>query len=195
MVQNSRIRLYSKILLDAYCTSFISKQLNNNKMNETLKRDLASRMFDGVKIDISYYDETEPKTMSYLDDEESVYVRINNKAGQYVHDLLQSYDLEHIKPYLFPTSALTKPIQLANYNNGEPFVPIEELWKIFYENEEDSIESEVVYDMRYLNMQVNGAMGCHIPFSIMEYFNQWHINYRLSTDQFIEVTNENNPYK
>ena len=178
--------------------------------NETLKRDLCARLMDGVKIDTSYYEETEPLTMSYLDDDESVYVRINIKAGQYKHELLQSYDLEHIKPYLFPTSALTNPIQIASYNNGEPFVPVVEITTEANKREESSEYYSFIYEVR--DNWIHLSRGSYddyeripiwdienkcsnAPNWIIERLNQWHINYRLSPEQFIEVTDEFNPYK
>lgn len=143
--------------------------------NETLKRDLCARLMEGVKVQIE-----SDLFGTYKDIMCSEYIDIVGKLP--------------IKPYLFPTSALTKPIQMANYNNGEPFLPLDII------NEEiESTGIEIDYDTERgitFSNSINNVFGmAYELFEILEYLRKWHINYRLSPDQFIEVTDEFNPYK
>lgn len=156
--------------------------------NETLKRDLASRLPYGVKI----YDGHKPYTLTGLR-------HFNNNKLYAVCDIDDdNYTWSYLKgciPYLFNTSALTKPIRLANYNNGEPFVPKYELEKILG-----------IYQCNYLMDNLDLIISkkkipqgkVHFDFidfvNAIDFLNKIHINYRLSPDQFIEVTDENNPY-
>ena len=155
--------------------------------NETLKRDLCARLMYGVKAEILDYKN------DYVGNKIDTIVGVNqwSKCGK-----LWSVNtrggakpsFERIKPYLFPTSALTKPIQLANYNNGEPFVPaIELLKKCSMTGFVEDFIKRIEIGQRQIESFATGE--------ILEYLRKWHINYRLSPDQFIEVTEENNPYK
>jgi len=153
--------------------------------NETLKRDLCARLPYGLKI---------------LRPDKETILELKGVLG----DLLQFQ--EYGKPFetfgsikagtnlpiLFQTSALTKEIQIATYNDGKPFVPIEEMRRLGIHDHLDFISVEA--DGLIRNRGLNGWFG-EIPFKIIELLQKWHINYRLSPDQFIEVTDEFNPYK
>lgn len=154
------------------------------EFNETLKRDLCARLMEGVmmvnkEVNKTYFN---PLILKGFRDEDCIYL----------HGLSLPQKLSNHAPILFPTSALTKPIQIASYNNGEPFVPLVEIKK----NE----MSKDPYSLGIVNwVEIYHKFGefnlDNTPFFIIELLNQWHINYRLSPEQFIEVTDEFNPYK
>lgn len=162
--------------------------------NETLKRDLCSRLMYGVKVEVLDY------KSDYVGKKIDEIIGITqwSKCGK-----LWSIEtkggakpsFEKITPILFPTSALTKEIQIANYNDGKPFIPIEEIDSLASTNKEvnqiiewDNSENHFLINVHYF------IGGWEITF-IIDKLNQWHINYRLSPDQFIEVTDAFNPYK
>jgi len=145
--------------------------------NETLERDLCSRLMDGVKVSLNG----------------DVFELIAcTKRGKFalekheVNKLFRTREIEDFIPILFSTSCLTKPIKVSTYNDGKPFVPIEEIAKMnqghydWITNEREDIIQRYGFDY-WLNC---------IPFEIIEFFHLVHINYRLSPDQFIEATNE-----
>ena len=199
--------------------------------NETLKRDLASRMFEGVKGELIHDLRENFECEDFVED-----IEIFNKGAVWTYEGysgvciplgegdFEGFLIQHksgaytsvgksIKPLLFPTSALTKEIQLANYNNGEPFVPIYELAKLFHTLSTDNIEAYTdavehgFYGAQctcWISVKEGRCNYFQMPFGefitsaehrIIKMLYQWHINIELSTDQFIEVTEENNPYK
>lgn len=82
-------------------------------------------------------------------------------------------DLEHewmFKPYLFSLSSLTKPIALKNYNDGKSFVPDR-----LYGN--------------HLCYTIN-----RLPLSVIQQLLKWHFAIGFEPGEYIEVTDENNPY-
>lgn len=117
------------------------------------------------------------------------------------------------KPVLHPLSCLTKPITIASYNDGEPFVPIEELLKIkhadFYNEVIGTRYEDIVISKNHSVpaacfglMATRGItvrtfppeMPNNTPHYIIEKLNEWHINYRLPDHLFVPVTEEFNPY-
>lgn len=85
---------------------------------------------------------------------------------------------------LHPIECLTKPITVEGYNEGMEFVPIEEMCKEFYFHKSktdykitkthvytscESRNGESVYVMKDYNK---------IDYWIIEYLNQWHIDWR-----------------
>ncbi len=89
-----------------------------------------------------------------------------------------------IKPVLF--NSLTEPITIK----GKTFIPLrkmEELCKLNTEDFELRFENKnfVLYnkDKDYYSINDNCLF-------LFDKLNEWHINYRLSTDQFILATNE-----
>lgn len=117
------------------------------------------------------------------------------------------------KPILHPLSCLTKPITIASYNDGEPFVPIEELLKIkhadFYNEVIGTRYEDIVISKNHSVpaacfglMATRGItvrtfppeMPNNTPHYIIEKLNEWHINYRLPDHLFVPVTDEFNPY-
>lgn len=152
--------------------------------NETLKRDLCARLMDGVmmvnkEVNKTYFN---PLILKGFRDEDSIYL----------HGLSLPQKLSNNAPILFPTSALTKPIQIASYNNGEPFVPVDELKKNYRLYLIIGVYSDGTKCM--FNEKTQSSHWRYWEYSIIEKLNQWHINYRLDPDQFIEVTDEFNPY-
>lgn len=209
--------------------------------NETLKRDLCARLPYGVKGELIHDLREDFVCEDFVED-----IEIFDKGSVWTYEGYSSvciplgegdfegFLIQHksgaytsvgksIKPYLFPTSALTKPIQLANYNNGEPFVPIIEMAKYQYKDVyfeiidnrcigrlnvgvvlEFVIEDEIPFYKEFHNNMFGQSVSDSYddmfraninPSEITKLFHQWHINIELSPDQFIEVTEENNPYK
>jgi len=181
--------------------------------SETLKRDISARLFENLKVKDEDGNVGVLTSISTNESYECVSVVYNGET-----DILH---IEEIKPCLFPTSALTKPIQIASYNNGEPFVPIVEMAKMLGWNVQkfllnSNTESfgimcdaslrlmdEDVQDV--LAFTINAGFGWHSRHSknfhvvlkqpeLYDLMHKFHINYRLSPEQFIEVTNEFNPY-
>lgn len=115
---------------------------------------------------------------------------------------------------LFPIECLTKPITIASYNDGKPFVPIEELLKIkhadFYNEVIGTRYEDIVISKNHSVpaacfglMATKGItvrtfppeMPNNTPHYIIEKLNEWHINYRLPAHLFVPVTETFNPYK
>lgn len=195
--------------------------------NETLKRDLCARLMEGVKGMLIHDLREDFECEDFVED-----IEIFNKGAVWTYEGysgvciplgegdFEDFLIQHksgaytsvgksIKPILFPTSALTKEIQIANYNNGEPFVPLDIFKK--KANELKSTSEDYMFDFNCVNNYIGLSRGSYdnfegidifdeehkcvnTPFWIIELLNQWHINYRLSPEQFIEVTDEFNPY-
>lgn len=188
--------------------------------NETLKRDLCARLMDGVKVSYKRHKNEPKRKIATLtgytrsDGYETTHRKYNGCVGDLIKEEGNNniYDLD-FKPILFSTSALTKPIQIANYNNGEPFVPIYELAKLFHTLSTDNIEAYTdavehgFYGAQctcWISVKEGRCNYFQMPFGefitsaehrIIKMLYQWHINIELSPEQFIEVTNEFNPYK
>lgn len=83
-------------------------------------------------------------------------------------------NIKHIKPILRPLSWITREITHANYNNGESFVPTDELKRL-----------NLIEDVPYMNntelyiadLSAFGVTHLSI-FEIIDLLNQWHINWR-----------------
>lgn len=88
-----------------------------------------------------------------------------------------------------PLSDLTKPIVQANYNNGEPFVPNDEIEKIFGGRlyMANGLRMENEYAEAY---SVNEAMD------IIQLLLSWHFWPNMpENEQVVYVTDEFNPYR
>jgi len=182
--------------------------------NETLKRDLGSRLIYGVKVQyegilngkersksIKEWNEKN-KDVHFLESEplilpdEIIGLKIATlkRITQYkkhwvaeagIKQYKKFYNGKGLKPILFSTSCLTKPITVSTYNNGKPFVPIEEManiGSIYYGGFE-----EAKFAIECLEAGLSHEM---YDSWMVELLQKWHINYRLSPDQFIEATNE-----
>lgn len=137
--------------------------------NETLKRDLCARIPNNPLMQ-----------WTREEDKEVIQQELNLSDAKFLIN-------KRAKLILHPISALTKPIQMANYNNGEPFVPaIELLKKCSMTGFVEDFIKRVEIGQRQIESFATGE--------ILEYLIKWHINYRLSPEQFIEVTDEFNPY-
>lgn len=144
--------------------------------NETLKRDLCARLMDGVKVlDILEGNEISIEYTSQTYDTKKVGLKLCIERN------------ERFKPYLFPISAITKSVTIANYNNGKPFVPIEEAKRV----------TNITISSKTIVMLLESDEFEVIPFGIIDLLNRWKIDYRNLIGQglAIEVTEENNPYK
>lgn len=154
--------------------------------NETLKRDLCARLPYKVKVNdgSGNYELTGIRHINNPSLHTVLEINDNNYTWSY---------MKGCNPILFPTSALTKPIQIASYNNGEPFVPVDEMAEII----EDLWFNDEYTREQFAYEYVNGYVRLNPDTfeKINNFFNKVHINYRLSPEQFIEVTDEFNPYK
>lgn len=167
--------------------------------SEVLKRDLFERVIDGVKVfDVWEENVLDIDYTSQTYDTKSVGLKVCIDRN------------ERFKPILFSTSALKNPIQIASYNNGEPFVPVVEITTEANKREESSEYYSFIYEVR--DNWIHLSRGSYddyeripiwdienkcsnAPNWIIELLNQWHINFRLNPNQFIEVTDSFNPYK
>ena len=144
--------------------------------NETLERDLCSRLMNGVKV--------------YLN-EDVFELTACTKRGKFalekqgLNKLFRTREIEDFIPILFSTSCLTKPIRVSTYNDGKPFVPIEEMRKLSSSINDHLFIDALEDDLSNIDIRVQNA-----PFVFVEFWNKTHINYRLSPDKFIEATNE-----
>lgn len=122
-----------------------------------------------------------------------------------------------IKPILF--SSLTEPITVAGYNDGLPFVPLVEAAKsmgikfVRYSVNGNSIDFVLAKEYVRENTKTRelrkarfwfdshssygfcmAVEGCRTPFLKqlvgIEFFQKYHINYRLLPGEYIEATNE-----
>lgn len=100
----------------------------------------------------------------------------------------ESYLINYFKPICFPLSFLTKEIQISDYNNGEPFVPIKELGRIFKLN---------VIEYCVIEKNINDADFAPANFrhNVVMQLQKWHFAIGLSENEFIPCTDEFNPYK
>ena len=88
-------------------------------------------------------------------------------------------DSEHIwmfKPLLHPLSSLTKPITVPHYNNGEPFVPMDELNKklssSYFKFQTDKV-------LPFLLLNVNRDLAINmtsVPMKCLNLLHQWHFD-------------------
>lgn len=117
---------------------------------------------------------------------------------------------DEVMPYLFSFDDIVKPIQIKEVNNGEPFIPIEELLKITYpdhwaKHKDDRygliyIESHPFVSTAFFRNQASLEVSVrkyevnNFPKIFSDFFIKHHINYQLTKDLFIPVTDELNPY-
>ena len=155
-------------------------------MNETFKKDLCTRLNENTLYRLN------EKGLFNLDSE------FGHPSGAYedlkITNVLKSdkieielesvksgwsigfIDIDEVYPILFHISCLTKEITV----NGETFVPIERLG--------EELKMNVI---EYCMIKENPQLIIETArFIVIEKFNEWHINYRLDKDQFIEATNE-----
>ena len=95
------------------------------------------------------------------------------------------------KPICFPLSSLSKKIQIKDYNDGKPFVPIVELSTLFHLQMYQFING-AFYDNNYGKYL---EYLQEMPFNVVQTLLSWHFAIGLSESEFIPVTDEFNPYK
>ena len=114
-----------------------------------------------------------------------------------------------ITPVVRPLSDLTKPITQKNYNNGEPFVPIVELAKMFAKCKEYPITGygELTLDVREYKVKcfVENSQYRYLYYSIpkdltlaeyrvVQLLLEWHFDLLDEGIEKVLVTDEFNPY-
>lgn len=97
-----------------------------------------------------------------------------------------------LKPYLRSFDQLTKECVQADYNNGKPFVPSCELSKWFKDAED--------YILMIVDI-INGKEDMSLektlewcPLNVIQQLLKWHFQVGFEKGEYIEVTNEDNPY-
>ena len=101
-----------------------------------------------------------------------------------------------IKPYLRPLSYLTKEIE----HKGEMFVPVD-FFEVTDDHrtcpiEQDHGNTKVIKDLKAIAKNNVGFDVQFLPLWVVDQLRAWMFNVdNLSPDEFIEVTDENNPYK
>ena len=99
--------------------------------------------------------------------------------------------LSDCKPICFPLSSLSKKIQIKDYNDGKPFVPIVELSTLFHLQMYQFING-AFYDNNY-GKYIEDLQ--EMPFNVVQTLLSWHFAISLSESEFIPVTEDFNPYK
>jgi hypothetical protein len=143
--------------------------------NEILKKDLCSRLTHNFKIkDIKYGKIIESQSANnFILGEEFRETFGTTMFTQCFYDSL-------LKPILFPIRDLSYSIKIE----GKTFIPSEEIKKLATEFELNN------QDIAYMCIQLITGNYKKIPYWIIELLEKWHINYRLSPEQFIEATTE-----
>lgn len=164
-------------------------------MKNELKIALCAYLPHGVKVKNQYGDICELLSISNRKNSEFEYKEKNGRTDY------SSY--KGIKPYLLPTSSLTKTIQLADYNGGQPFVPIEAIGRILLKDLYHSYNFPKE-DENFIGVNSkHGGWSMYnfgdfnsLPYWIIDLLNRWKIDYRGLIQQglAIEVTESNNPY-
>lgn len=103
-------------------------------------------------------------------------LRLSIEYGNFEHEWM-------FKPLLRNISDLTKPITQKDYNDGKPFVPIERFGREFY----NSLKKE-------LDITDGKLLIEFLPFGVIQKLLKWHFAIGFEQGEYIEVTNENNPY-
>lgn len=107
----------------------------------------------------------------------------------------ESLLFDSFKPILFPLDCLTREIQLKDYNDGKPFVPIEELLKdnLNIEVRDVKIVGGIVVwkDRVLMSLAVDRMQYGHVQTLLL-----WKINvFNLPEDEYINVESlTENPY-
>lgn len=157
---------------------------------DTLKLDLCARLLHKpyymlsrighLNLDAEYgspYEASQPlKVTNVLPSEKGIEVEWTHEDSGWG---VGYCEVDEALPVLF--NSFTEEITI----NGKTFVPIDRLAK---ELELNVIEYNWLKENPH--MIINTAR-----FVVTEKLNAWHINYRLSEDEFIPVTEEFNPYK
>ena len=107
--------------------------------------------------------------------------RVGSKAIYYT-------DLELYAPIVRPLSDLTKECVQADYNNGEPFVPIVELLKNSYFDTSIMPRGEIMsFAHSYSRIEL-------ITLNDLPLYLKWHFDIITEECEKVYVTETNNPY-
>lgn len=86
-------------------------------------------------------------------------------------ETMQPFQIHESKPLMRPLSSLTKPITVEGYNGGEPFVPVDELNRLF------GWKDNGVYLTEYHGLTgVSNGIGWHVSSDFANTaipFNNW----------------------
>jgi hypothetical protein len=100
-----------------------------------------------------------------------------------------------IKPIVRPLSDLTKPITQANYNEGEPFVPIVELAKLLFRNIKNEESVELIDNfLCYKKVRLMSFDFDSISLRAAQHLLMWHFDLITEDCEKVFTTSEFNPY-
>ena len=176
-----------------------------------LKEYLALGALNGLKAEVAEFPHYRNSicniTGNDIDIDSQFTVKIEND------NYMDYVEIRQVKPICFPFSFLTKEIQIADYNSGEPFIPIVELAKISFPKSNEiriNSENECVIDLLsdYIFEFKNNSFQCtyskytanvrfcHIQnqLKLFQKLISWHFPVGLSEQEFIKITEEFNPY-
>lgn len=92
--------------------------------------------------------------------------------GIYKSELVitDEYRLSYLesKPILYPLHCFFKPIVVANHNNSNPFMPIDEI----------GTECEGVEEFTKILYSIQGNKAVELPYWVILCFQKWFINYQ-----------------
>ena len=103
----------------------------------------------------------------------------------------EEFLIDVIDPILFPISCLTKEIQLSNYNEGKPFIPIEKLYHL-------NILRCDISNFQFINLDVVADHCFSNQFiKLFQQLIKWHIDIAglIKSGEAISCTETFNPYK
>jgi hypothetical protein len=116
-----------------------------------------------------------------------------NNSGTYLVNYNDWVNDSKIIPVIHPLSDLTKPCVQADYNDGNPFVPIKimlneiiESWAevgLNYPNDETGLYKDIVSNINYCE------------YWIIKLLLKWHFDLITEDCEKVYVTEEFNPYK
>lgn len=124
--------------------------------------------------------------LSYFTHLKNPQIVVNDKSG------LGYSNIEELTPYFRSFDQLTKECVQADYNDGKPFVPVE-----WFENE-NNCEIDYFADNLQVKMLFNDGNICDLellPFGLVKQLLKWHFAIGFEKGEYIEVTDENNPYE
>lgn len=111
---------------------------------------------------------------------------INNRGSKVVETifrghLINVYEWDEIRPHLRPLSSLTKEITVEGYNNGEPFVPFDDIL-----GNSDLYRSEWILEEVTKGRQLDRIT--ELPFFVIELLLKWQFNvFNIDESQYIEI--------
>ena len=109
---------------------------------------------------------------------------INKSEQEIMIEGESEYYYQDVFPLLYPIECLTKPITVEGYSDGKEFIPIEEMCKEFYFHKSKT-DYKITKTHTYISCESRNGESIYvmkdynkIDYWIIEYLNQWHIDWR-----------------